>query len=626
MTTTTSPPPHLAAAVQRLRSGDLAGARAAAETGLGEHPDEPALLEIAGLVSAQLGQPAAAVPHFRRLLEVAPANRGARINLATALAATQQFDEAAQVAAGENDPRLRRIVAYAHQQGGRLAEAAGAYEAMVAEDPLDFESWNNLGNVRAALGDSDGAILAFRHALGLRRDIVPMYINFSEALAGADRQVERQAAMREAARIAPADPEVQMELGLAEAAARDLVAAEQAFREAIRLSSGFTPAFLELALLLENLNRVDDLDALLAEAEARGVGSSEIAFIKTWSLRRQGRFDEALQIAETIPASINPLRRLQLLAELYDRVGDAPRAFAAFEHMNAASLAARPSPAGPTYREKIEKRADRITPQAIEAWRPLEIEPLAEPPVFIVGFPRSGTTLLDTLLMNIPSLHVMEELPAFQHVEEAFDEERLGDVTSDEAQALRERYLEAVRQLSPPGPEPGQTIVDKHPLHMARMPSIHRLFPEAKIVFVERHPCDAVLSCFMSNFTLNHAMRSFADLEEAARTYDVVFEMWTRSEYLLPLNVHRVRYERMVDDLESEMRPLLAFLDIRWDPNVLDNEGSAARRAHIRTASYAQVTEPIYRRSAGRWTRYRDQMAPILPMLAPWAERMGYEL
>jgi hypothetical protein len=130
----------------------------------------------------------------------------------------------------------------------------------------------------------------------------------------------------------------------------------------------------------------------------------------------------------------------------------------------------------------------------------------------------------------------------------------------------------------------------------------------------------------MSNFTLNHAMRSFTDLEEAARTYDVVFEAWTRSENLLPLNVHRVRYERMVDDLESEMRPLLAFLDIGWDPKVLDNEGSASRRAHIRTASYSQVTEPIYRRSAGRWTRYRDQMAPILPMLAPWAELMGYEL
>jgi hypothetical protein len=82
----------------------------------------------------------------------------------------------------------------------------------------------------------------------------------------------------------------------------------------------------------------------------------------------------------------------------------------------------------------------------------------------------------------------------------------------------------------------------------------------------------------------------------------------------------------MVDELEAEMRPLLAFLGNDWDQKVLDNIGSAAKRTHIRTASYSQVTEPIYRRSAGRWTRYRNQMARVLPILAPWAERMGYEM
>jgi hypothetical protein len=103
-----------------------------------------------------------------------------------------------------------------------------------------------------------------------------------------------------------------------------------------------------------------------------------------------------------------------------------------------------------------------------------------------------------------------------------------------------------------------------------------------------------------------------------------VFDAWTRAEALLPLQVHRIRYERMVEDLESEMRPLLDFLGLAWDPQVLDNRASAARRDHIRTASYSQVTEPIYRRSAGRWERYRRQMEPVLPILAPWAERLGY--
>jgi hypothetical protein len=130
----------------------------------------------------------------------------------------------------------------------------------------------------------------------------------------------------------------------------------------------------------------------------------------------------------------------------------------------------------------------------------------------------------------------------------------------------------------------------------------------------------------MANFQLNQAMREFTTLEGAARTYGAVFDHWTRAESLLPLQVHRIRYERMVNDLEGEMRPLLGFLGLDWDPKVLDNRAAAAKRDHIRTASYSQVTEPIYRRSAGRWERYRRQMEPVLPILAPWAERMGYEI
>ena len=90
--------------------------------------------------------------------------------------------------------------------------------------------------------------------------------------------------------------------------------------------------------------------------------------------------------------------------------------------------------------------------------------------------------------------------------------------------------------------------------------------------------------------------------------------------------MHRIRYERMVADLAGEMRPLLDFLGLPWDDKVLDNQASAAARGHVRTASYSQVTEPIYQRAAGRWERYRAQMAPVLPILAPWAEKMGYDI
>ncbi|HYI64489.1 MAG TPA: sulfotransferase [Allosphingosinicella sp.] len=622
----TEPPESLAPALDLLRRGDRAGARAAVEAALAGEPDAPALLAFAGLLAAQSGDPAAAVPHFRRALALAPGDTAMRANLATALIASGALDEAGMVCAeGGEDPKLMRLAAYVHQASGRLGEAAAAYGAVIAAFPADFESWNNLGNVHAALGDADGAVSAFRQAIMLRPDIVEMVFNLSDALAAADRHDERQAVMREAARVSPDNAAVQTELGLAESSVRDFDSAERAFRAAIGLDPKAASAWLELGLLLENLNRVDDLAALSAEAEESGLTGPEPGFLKAWALRRQGKFAEALPLAEATPETINPVRRTQLLAELYDRLGESERAFAAFGEMNRAAAAARPAPPGPSYREQVAASAAAMTPERAAAWTP--IAPPADPPapVFIVGFPRSGTTLLDTLLMNVPHFHVLEEMPVVRDVETAIPADAdLGKMTPAEADILRSRYFEMLERHAPA--EAGQTIVDKHPLHMARMPLIHRLFPDAKVIFVERHPCDTVLSCFMANFQLNHAMRSFTDLEEAARTYDAVFDAWTRAETLLPIQVHRVRYERMVGDLEREMRSLLAFLGLDWDPAVLDNRAAAAERGHVRTASYSQVTEPIYTRSAGRWQRYRGHMAPVLPILAPWAERMEYEI
>jgi tetratricopeptide (TPR) repeat protein len=614
------PPESLVPALDLLRRGDRAGARAAIDAALAREPEAPALLAFGGLLAAQAGDPQAAIPYFRRALASSPSDTAMRINLATALVATGALDEAGGLCAGQADPKLLRIAAWVHQQHGRPGEAAAAYRAVLAAAPEDFEGWNNLGNVLVEAGDVDGAIDAFQRAIMLRPDIAEMVINLSDVLARAERFEDRRAVMREAAKVTPDDPVIQTELGLAEAGARDLAAAERAFRAAIALDPRATSAYLELGLLLENLNRIDDLAALVAQAEAAG---PEIDFIKAWALRRQGRFKEALPLAEATPATINPVRRAQLVAELNDRAGDPARAFAAFAEMNRAALGAKPAPDGLTYREVIAANAALMTPEQVATWTTIEVEPVPPAPIFLVGFPRSGTTLLDTLLMNLPSLHVLEEMPVVRDLEARIaGEANIGMMSSAEAQALRDLYFEIAAELAPAAP--GTTIVDKHPLHMARMPFLHRLFPDAKVILVERHPCDAVLSCFMANFQLNQAMRSFTDLEEAARTYDTVFDAWSRAEALLPIRVHRVRYERLVADLDGEMRALLGFLGLPWDDKVLDNRAAAATRGHVRTASYAQVTEPIYSRAAGRWEKYRDHMAPVLPILAPWAERMGY--
>ena len=622
----TQPPQSLIPALGLYRSGDMAGARAAAEAALAQSPGDVEISAFAGLVAAQSGDAAGAIPHFRHVLAAMPGDVHTRLNLATALLSIGRIDEAGEVCAGgSSDPRVLRIAAYVHQQQGRLAEAAAAYDAAVAAFPGDWESFNNLGNVRAAMGDSDAAIAAFQAAIRLRPDMVEMVINLSNALAAAEETGMRQAMMRQAALAGGDNADVQVELGLAEAGAGEFEAAETAYREAIRLRPDFVAAHVELGLLLETQNKVEALTALVDAAEAKGMRGPEIGFLRAWALRREGRFAEALPLAEATPPSISPVRGAQLLAEINDRLGHPGRAFAAFAEMNRAAAAALRPVEGPSYREQVESSAALLTAPRVAAWSKIELAPGPPSPLFILGFPRSGTTLLDTLLMNLPDLHVLEEMPVLDEVEAALGgEERLATLTSAEAGELRALYFDALARISPPGRN--QSVVDKFPLHMARVPLISRIFPNAKIVFVERHPCDTVLSCFMSNFQLNRAMTSFTDLHEAARLYDTVLDAWTRATTLLPVKVHTIRYERMVRDLEGEMRQLLGFLGRPWDPRVLDNEAAGNARDYIRTASYAQVGEPIYERAAGRWERYRAEMAPVLPLLAPWAEKMGYEM
>lgn len=623
---TQQPPAALLPALDLLRRGDRAGARQAVEAALATQPDELGLIAFAGVLAAQTGDLEAAIPHFRRVLAIAPQDLPMRTNLAMALSETGRWDEAADVAEGQSDPHLDRIAGWAHQQGGRLEKAAASYGAAVAAQPGDFESWNNLGNVRAALGDAAGALAAFQQAILLRPDLVDIHLNASEQLTVVGDDQSRLLLMRDAARIAPERADVLTELGLAESAVRNYPEAEAAYRRALASDPRHLAAYLELGMLLENLNRVDDLVALVGAAEANGVGAAELGFIRAWALRRHGKFAEAQLIAENIPATIHPVRRAHLVADLADRLGEPARAFAAWQEMNAASVAARPAPPGPSYRETVERSIALLTPEWVASWHPVAVERTPPDPIFLVGFPRSGTTLLDTLLMNMPALHVLEEMPFLRDVELSVGEEaKLASLDTDAANALRQSYFDRV-EAGAPAPGPGRRIVDKHPLRMAGMPIVSRLFPEAHVILVERHPCDAVLSCYMANFQLNEAMRSFTDLEEAAQTYDAVFTAWERAEALLPLRAHHIRYERMVADLAGEMRPLLDFLGLPWDESVLDNQKAAAARGHVRTASYSQVQEPIYQRAAGRWERYRAQLAPVLPILAPWAEKMGYEI
>lgn len=575
---------------------------------------------FAGMLAGRLDKHGEAARWFASVLQAVPADRATRTNLVRSLVLAGDIEQARHWLDEPSSHALARLGGYVFHQMGDRETALLWYGRAVDLAPDDFESWNNIGNIRSELDQLDPAIAAYEQAITLRRDLPEPYLNLISLLGRYDRNEARLRVARDAVAVAPASPEVQLELALAEAANGDMVASRETLETALVATPGYAPIMVELAVLYDNVNDVAALESLAKTADRPDMDEQGRLFIQAWDLRRRNQFEPALALAEQISEAIHPVRRAHLMADLLDRLGRTDEAFDWFTRMNAAAEEVTPQRQLPTYRETIEAQC-----AAMQRVDPVVAPPAPQlsSPIFIVGFPRSGTTLLDTILMNADDVHVMEELPVLAIVEARREQmgtlDSLDEVALDELRAL---YTATASRLSPAS-APAR-LVDKHPLHMAHVPLIARLFPGAPIILVERHPCDVVLSCFMANFKLNWAMCSFTSLDEAARTYAAVFDHWMLATARYPMNIHVVRYEDMVEDIAGVTRQLFSFLGLDWTPDVIDNQGAAKRRGHVRTASYSQVSEPIYRRALARWHRYRSHLGPILPILRPYVDRMGY--
>ena len=276
------------------------------------------------------------------------------------------------------------------------------------------------------------------------------------------------------------------------------------------------------------------------------------------------------------------------------------------------------------YMELVESIARWMSPEWASSLKPGSDIDGFETPIFLVGFPRSGTTLLDQILDAHPRIQVMEERPALDRAvaEIGGYPEAIAGLDDGKLGELREQYFEVVEQYV--DRKPGTVLVDKLPLNIIHLALIVRLFPDAPIILAMRHPCDVVLSNFMQMFQLNNAMGNFYSIEQAAKLYDRVMGLWLQSAEMLALNFQLSRYEDLVQDVEGAARSLLEFLNIDWDDAVLDHTAHARQRGKINTPSYSQVTEPVYQRARFRWLRYEPQMRSVFDVLEPYAVAFGY--
>ena len=247
--------------------------------------------------------------------------------------------------------------------------------------------------------------------------------------------------------------------------------------------------------------------------------------------------------------------------------------------------------------------------------------------VFLLGFPRSGTTLLEVVLEGHPNVVSLEENESLIDAVQEFmlrpgDLQRFAVAPVATLERLRESYW---RHVAASGTEVmGKMFVDKNPLNTLKLPLIARLFPEAKILLACRDPRDIVLSCFRHRFKMSAPIYELLTIDGAAAYYDAVMRLAVRFSSLLALETCLIRHEDVVTDFVREMKRLCDFLGIEWDP-AMGDFALRARNREALTPSTAQLVKGLSTEGLGQWRRYRTHVAPVLPTLDTWVKRFYYE-
>lgn len=505
---------------------------------------------------------------------------------------------------GVEHPGVMNLAASAHFEEGRFEDALQLLKRARAAAPNDPQLLNSMGLCLKALGRLDEALQAFESALKVNPNMASAHFNRGLLLEELKFIDAARSAYERAAALDPNKVDALASLAWLDAEAGNEISARKNGELVLVRSPSNVVARLALA----------SADLLACDLESADTRLSE--------LHREGGFEKENQAV-----------LLGLLGDLRDAQGKPAEAFEAYKASNALQKEMyagrfgdpRPSALNQVVRlkswfETADPKLWRDAPSA----RQEEDEPKAH--VFLVGFPRSGTTLLENVLAAHPDVVSLEErncldsaFTTYLTSDAGLDQlARLGPV---EAGREREAYWSKVRKF---GVEPRRHVfIDKMPLTSIALPLVGKLFPDALILFARRDPRDVVLSCFRRRFAMNASMYELLTLEGAATYYDCVMQLAELYRELLPLPQHLVCYESLVEDFEGTTRGACEFLGLQWDRGLFDFAAKARSRA-MATPSASQVVRGLNREGQGVWRRYQEQMAPVLPLLEPWVTRFGY--
>lgn len=516
-----------------------------------------------------------------------------------------------------------------HSQG-ELKKAISHYKQAIAIEENYLQALNNLAQGLNEQGDLDGAATVYKRIIPIQPTpeawkslglIHTRMLEFDKAIAAYEKVVAER----------PDDFDVHNKLGILYQKSDNLEVATRYFQEALRVKPDFLAARFSFAEALEKYNKTEEAYEEVLKGLEFFPHDIELQGLAATCERRLGQVVKAMDRLSRINAdALSAAHRRQFFferARLQAKTKEYEKAYSDFVAGNEAAKELR----GSIEKEWMLERVDILHKQfeASDFLLPAvdsRIEGRA--PVFVIGFPRSGTTLLDQVLDSHPRIQTMEEKKILLQIEnEIFDpyEEYLAtwqSLSAEQIQKLQDTYFQQADMFL--SRQKGSLLVDRNPNNTIRAALAWRMFPDAKFILAIRHPLDVCLSCFMQDFEINPANVNFLTLEDSVHFYKKVMELWRLFVERLPLNYTIVRYEDIVTDLEGEAHRLLDFIGVEWDSNVLKFYEHAKTKGQIKTASYHQVTQPIYHHAAYRWKHYEKFCEPFEEELAPYIDCFGY--
>jgi tetratricopeptide (TPR) repeat protein len=465
---------------------------------------------------------------------------------------------------------------------------------------------------------------------------------FGQTLCWLGRRNEGLGRLRESGRLlakkARKSRDVNLLLGLVEQLQfwSDYPGALELCRQAVDINPGAVRGFQLLALTCSRLNQTKSALAAGRRAAALAPESAMLQILLASLEITDQQYEPARQrLEKALQGQLSPEEKFRAhkeLAGVLDRRGEYSRVFS---HLHAASELSRLLP-------EVRRQDAALVPDMIRTgqaefdrellgrWAGTEFPEPA--PAFLMGFMRSGTTLTQEVLDVHPDVFVADETDLIATVAEELKRivpagrtvpERLRRLDFPGVRHLREFYWAKLRQCYGETLG-GRRLVDKTTMNTIDLGLINGIFPDAKVVFVLRDPRDVILSCFMQTMIPTPSTVHLLDWRGTAEFYALVMDWWLAARSRLSLGFIEFRYEDAVAEFEPTFRKIFDFLELPWDPAIVQFHERAAGK-YVNSPSFSQVAQPLYSSSVGRWRHYAGEYAPVAEMLQPFVEAFGYQ-